>query len=202
MNRRFWTKQEEYALLQGVSIYGIEWFQRKTGKSLDAVVSKARRLYGSSSLTRGAYTLRGAVRSTGYDVKQLRRAQSALRQKWKRTSPRGSFLIYEEQLEELVSWLKTDYWSGQHRLYCCLWCDTENRPHYSLGLCRRCYYRYTQRLYRGGFPFSCKKLLGVVRQILKSIDARFLVDAESHLARGRALTESDVVLLIKHGVTA
>lgn len=200
MGSKPWAKSDEYTLLQGVGICGLDWFQRRIGRTLDAVVSKARRVYGSSSLTRGAYTLRGAARRTGYHVLQLRRGQSALRQKWKRTSPHGSFLIYEEQLDELVAWLKTDYWSGHHRLYGCLWCDTDCRSHYALGLCRRCYQRYAQRLYRGGFPTSNSDLLQVVRENLKLVNAVFLVDVETQLARGRALTEHVLVQLIDRGV--
>ena len=191
-----WSKSEEYTLLQGVSIYGLDWFQRKTGRSLDAISAKARRLFGAGGLTRGSYSLRGAARRTGYHITQLKRAQAALRQKWKRTSPRGSFLIYEEQLEELVAWLRNDYWDGRHRLYGCLWCDTDRRPHHAVGLCRRCYQTYVQRLRRGGLPQSSSGLLGVVQRISRSKSAGFLVEAETRLVRGRALAESVLAQLI------
>jgi hypothetical protein len=194
--KRPWSKSDEYILFQGVSIYGIDWFQRKTGRSRHAVVAKARRLFGYGGLTRGAYTLREAARRTGYHIDQLRRAQAALRQKWKRTSPHGSFLIYEEQLEEMVSWLKTDYWNGRHRLYGCLWCDTDRRPHYAVGLCQKCYQRYVQRLHRGGLPLSNAGLLKVVQKNLRSMNAAFLAEAEAQLARGRALAESVLVQLL------
>lgn len=192
-----WSKEDEYVLLQGVSIYGLDWFQRKTGRSLDAVGSKARRLFGPGGLTRGAYSLREAERRTGYDETQLKRAQSALRQKWKRTSPHGSFLIYEEQLEELVAWLKTDYWNIRHRLYGCLWCDTHRKPHHGLGLCVRCYRRYAQRLHRGGLPPECQELLEIVKKHMQKSDAEFLAEAEARLTRGRALAESVLVQLIE-----
>lgn len=98
----FWSKKEEYTLLQGVSIYGLEWFSRKTGRSLPAVKAKALRLYGKGGLTRGAFSLAEASTKSGYTVRQLQQGMRALHQKWKRTSPRGSFLIYEEQLEDLA----------------------------------------------------------------------------------------------------
>ena len=192
-----WTKREERVVFQGAGIYGLDWFQRKTGRTLDAVKAKARRLYGGGGLTRGSFTLREAARQTGYHVDQLWRAMQALRQQWKRTSPRGSFLIYEEQLEELVQWLKTDYWNKRHRLYGCLWCNTESRAHYSLGLCRRCYNQYVQRLHRGGLPQSCQDLLEVVRRSLKTLKAVFLDKAERQLARGRALPQAVLAQLLQ-----
>lgn len=197
-----WTKTEEYTIFQGVGIYGLDWFQRKTGRTLAAVQAKARRLYGHGGLTRGSYTLREASRRTGYHVGQLRRAMQALRQKWKRTSPRGSFLIYEEQLAEMVEWLKKDYWDIYHRLYGCLWCDTEIRPHYALGLCQRCYIRYTQRLHRGGFPLQCLDLLEIVQHHSDKpgqLATGLLSRAEKQLARGQALPEQFLILLLQGG---
>lgn len=194
-----WTKQDEFILLQGVSTYGLSWFCRKTGRSLAAVRAKANRMFGSASLTRGAYTLREAERWTGYDETQLRRAQAALRQKWKRTSPHGSFLIYEEQLEELVQWLKTDYWNIQHRLYGCLWCDTTSRPHYAMGLCQRCYNRYVQRLRRTGLPAACAALLEVARGN-QDLLGDLVAEIERELQRGRALRERLLAQLIQEVV--
>lgn len=192
----FWTKHEEYTIFQGVGIYGLDWFRRKTGRSLDAVQAKARRMYGPGGLTRGSYSLREAVEKTGYHASQLRRAMQALRQKWKRTSPRGSFLIYEEQLEELVQWLKKDYWNIRHRLYGCLWCDTETRAHYALGLCQKCYIRYTQRLHRGQLPLQCEDLLEAVRLRFES-GTRLLQEIEKRLGRGQALPEQALILLLQ-----
>lgn len=191
-----WTKQEEYTIFQGVGIYGLDWFQRKTGRTLDAVQAKARRLYGHGGLTRGSYSLREAAEKTGYHIGQLRRAMQALRQKWKRTSPKGSFLIYEEQLEELAQWLKTDYWNIQHRLYGCLWCNTERRPHYALGLCQRCYNRYAQRLHRGGFPLQCEDLLEAARRHFEP-DHGLVSRTEKQLSKGQALPERALILLLQ-----
>lgn len=193
----FWSKQEEYTLLQGVSIYGLAWFSRKTGRSLAAVNAKARRLYEGGGLTRGAYTLRSACRNTGYHSNQLKRAMRALRQKWKRTSPRGSFLIHEEQLDELVAWLITDYWVGYHRLYGCVWCGTADRPHCGRGLCLKCYHRYTQRIRRGGFPRSSSGLLEVARRVLTSGQVTLLAEIEKALGRGRVPSEWALAQLIQ-----
>src|SRR5512147_845390 len=117
---RKWTKREEQALLHGVGVYGVAWFQKNTGDGLDwpaapkgrtrkAIYAKARRLYGPGGLSRGSYTLRRLVRETGYGVSHFFRAMRACAQKWKRTSPRGRYLICEDQAEELLAWLRQDY---------------------------------------------------------------------------------------------
>lgn len=153
-----WSKKETNTLLQGASIYGQEWFVRRTGRSLAAIRARARRLYGPGGLSRGSMSLREASRRTGYHETQLRRAQAACRQKWKRTSARGRYLIHEEQLEELVDWLVGDYWCATHRLYGCAWCSTVTRSHYALGLCARCYARYHQAIRRRGWPRQIEEL--------------------------------------------
>lgn len=200
-SRRKWTKKEEQTLLQGASIYGVKWFQRKMGRSANAILSKARRLYGKGGLTRGSYSLRKASEWTGYHPSQLRRAQAALRQKWKRTSPKGPFLIYEEQLEELVEWLKQDYWNGHHRLYGCLWCDTGARPHYALGLCKRCYQCYVQKLRRKGLPSSVYGLLRIIQDDLKRTNSKLLDKIYNQLVRGRAIDENTLMQFFDCGLT-
>lgn len=198
-----WAKREEMALFQGAGVYGFAWFESHTGdsydwenapkgRSRDAVKAKARRLY-QSGITRGSYTLNQICKKTGYDKKQVRRAMVALAQKWKRTSPHGSFLIYEEQVEDIIQWLKTDYWATKHRLYNCLWCGTEKRPHRSAGLCQRCYYKYTQKLFRAGLPIGAKGLLGVLR----TWKIQSLEKAEQDLSRGRALSMDVLGLVLK-----
>jgi len=193
-----WPKEKAYMLYQGVGIYGIEWFRRKTGKSLDAIQAKARRMYGHGGLSRGAFTVREASRRTGYHREQLYRAMQALRQKWKRTSSQGSYLIYEEQLEELVQWLKTDYWSGYHRLYGCLWCDTQDRPHYELGLCQRCYQRFAQRLCRRDLPLARQSLLELVRAHPSILGEAVTAEVETQLDRGRVPAEFLLVKFVRN----
>ena len=198
-----WTKAHETALLQGAGVYGFAWFEAHTGDSFDwpnapsgrsrgAVKTQANRMF-EGGLTRGAYTLREACRITGYDRKQIRRGMAALAQKWKRLSPNGAFLIYEEQLEEIVQWLRTDYWSAKHRLYNCLWCNTEQRPHRAAGLCQRCYFSYYGKLSRAGLPLGTEALLGVLRSWQ---NPKILTKAEKNLSRGRAVTLEALRLIL------
>lgn len=200
-NGRAWTKREEQALLQGVGVYGFGWFRCRTGdsydwpnapigRSSDAVKAKCRRMYGGG-LTRGSYTLREVCRITGYAMTHVRRACVALAQKWKRTSLKGSFLISEEQMEDIVYWLRKDYWSKKHRLYTCLWCGQEEQPHYSNGLCQRCFEKYRKRLKRSGLPVQTKKLLAYVRKL------GGMEEAEKALLRGRAVSQEVLILLIR-----
>lgn len=202
-----WTRKNEQALLQGVGIFGVAWFQAKTGDSFDwpnsakgrsrgAIYEKARRMYGEGGLTRGSYTMREILEKTGYSLTHIKRAVQALAQKWKRTSRRGSFLVYEEQLEEIIQWLKTDYWCKKHRLYNCLWCGTEVREHFSNGLCKRCYDKYVKRVKRAGLPLRIPELLQLVRSH-KRKGCKFLEDAEKQLNRGRALSQEILVQLIQ-----
>jgi len=193
---RHWTKKESMALLQGAGVYGFRWFETHTGDSYDwpnapegrsreAIKAKAQRLY-QGGLTRGSYTLRQVCAMSGYDASQIRRAMKALAQKWKRTSANGSYLIYEEQVDDILQWLRTDYWAKKHRLYNCVWCGSNVRPHRSVGLCARCYPKYAQRLIRAGLPVSASKLLGVIR----SWKMKSLEKAELELSRGRAVPMS------------
>lgn len=137
------------------------------GHSRRAAQAKLARLTGRGALGRGSYSVRQLVRSTGYTREQLRRASSALNQKWKRLDPRGSFLITEEQRDELIAWLAHDYWAPLHRLYCCQHCTTEARPHRSLGLCTRCYHAYVRVCRARGLRISPKsqaRALACLRQ--------------------------------------
>lgn len=193
-----WTKRERNALFQGASVHGLKWFRSRLGdsydwpnspkgRSKDSIFAKARRLYGAGGITRGAYTLRRASDTTGYSRSQIRRAQKALGQKWKRTGQGGSYLIREEQLDELAQWLQRDYWCKPLRLYNCVWCATENRKHRSRGLCESCYWLYYRRLRRHGLPSDRSALLAVVRKLLRE-KADLPTGIEQQLVRGRALT--------------
>ena len=151
---RRWDRKSLRRLFDGVGSYGIRWFQKRVNvpgdyegaeRSRSAIYSAARRHCGKGGLTRGVYTLNRLMRETGFERTHLMRARSALKQKWKRTSTRGAYLITEEQADEILEWLKHDYWSKEKHLYCCLGCQTESRPHHSLGLCRRCYFGYRRR---------------------------------------------------------
>lgn len=170
-----WGAKAVKALFDGIGSYGIAWFQQRSDaphdlthgpskRSRQAIYSKARREFGKGGLTRGAYTLE-EVQKTGYTREQILRARDACRQKWKRLGPRGDHLITEEQVEEILEWLKHDYWSKPHRLYCCRRCTASRAPHYGAGLCRRCYYRYRRVLIRRGLPTSSKALMAKVKSL-------------------------------------
>jgi len=191
-----WTKHDQYVLLQGISIYGLRWFQRKTGRTLAAIYSKAHRICGQGGMSRGSFGLRQASRETGYHPTQIRRAREALRQKWKRTSPHGRYLIYDEQMDELIAWLKSGYWSDTHRLYGCGWCGTEKRDHRALGLCSRCYQRYAHRLYRAGLPLACRDLLVSIRTPGR-VPPHVAKEAEKRLSRGRAMDENTLAKILR-----
>lgn len=199
-----WTKAEEQTLLQGCGVYGLSWFQRHcgnahgwanapTGRSAKAIYNKARRLYGEGGLTRGTYTITQIMRLTGYSKTQIRRAMRALDQKWKRLSPKGAYLIHEDQYDDIVQWLATDYWCARHRLYNCLWCHKTRYDHKGKGLCRRCYSRYIKGLERCGLPVTNSGLLALVRSRLgNDVNTEKL---ERQLSRGRALTEMAFIAL-------
>ena len=202
-----WTKTGKQSLLQGTGIYGISWFRKSGGNSYDwpnapkgrsaaACYSQARRLFGGGGLSRGSYSVSEIVRKTGYSKTHIRRAMRALAQKWKRLSPRGSYLIYEEQYLDIIDWLMKDYWAPIHRLYNCIWCHRTNYPHEGKGLCSRCYQRYMQRLRRMGLPSDGQILMQYCLQcefpcfnshIVRLLD---LDKIKMQLSKGRALPES------------
>lgn len=170
---RRWTEREVKVLLSGLGAYGIEWFRQRTGtsylypnappRSANAIHRKIARLCGGSGrFTRGAYTLAALAKRSGYHHKQLRRAQSALNQKWKRTSSKGSYLITDDQAEEALTWLEHDYWCRSRRLYGCVQCGEDKSPPKVWGLCGRCYARvyWAVKALRG-------KLVGADRAVLE-----------------------------------
>jgi hypothetical protein len=171
-----WGKEAIKALFNGIGSYGISWFQQRSDapydlehgpkkRSRQAVYKKAQREFGKGGLTRGAYTLEELQNNTGYNREQILRARDACKQKWKRLGPRGDHLITEEQVEEILEWLKHDYWSKVHRLYCCRRCTTDSAPHYGAGLCERCYFRYRRDLERRGLPTSTRALKAKIRSL-------------------------------------
>lgn len=151
MKKRHWTKKEELNLLQGIGANSIKWLCRKSGnRSISSLYHKLSRIGYNGGFTRGSYTLRQLIELTGYSESQLRRAAKALLQKWRRTSTKGSFVITEDQMDELCTWLGKDFWSKRHKLYRCMWCNTQKNNHYGLGLCLDCYNEYHRLLYMLG----------------------------------------------------
>jgi hypothetical protein len=172
---RRWSQKAAQEIFDGVGTYGVAWFQKRSGKpydwpqapqqrSHDAIRAKARRLYGRGGLRRGSYSMSRLRRETGYTYHQLTRAQVALRQKWRRTKSNGSYLITDEQVEEILEWLKHDYWSGRSRTYCCLWCATTKGRPKSSGLCGACFSKYWRLCVKKGLPTS---LVGMTKLVQK-----------------------------------
>lgn len=203
-----WSEKAVRSLFNGLGAYGLQWFRRNTGvphdwpnaplRSRSAIYNKIRREYGGGGLTRGIYTRHQLEVATGYNRHHLERARIALNQKWKRTGPRGAYLISEEQAEDIIAWLRKDYWVPGKRLYGCAWCATTKREHKGLGLCARCYYRYRRVCALHGIqPGPDAQLESIGR--LESLDsqnaaahAKFLERARVQLGRGVALEEFDV----------
>lgn len=205
-----WDKQSDMALLQGIGAYGLSWFQARSGRSYDypnapprrsipALYGRARRLFGPGGFTRGTYTLHGASTATGYTRKQIRRAASALNQKWKRLRRRGAYIITEEQLDDICEWLKHDYWCKPLQLYACVWCGSSSTASAGLGLCARCYHRYRRRAAALGLPATRSELRRFVDALRKAgaTDDAFLSRVHGWVIQGRALTADELDQLAK-----
>lgn len=147
---RKWTKREEMILLDSLGAIGVKALIKKLKRTRNAIDSKIRRLLGPSGLTQGTYTLRAISEFTGYDTRMLKRARNALGQKWKRTSPKGRYLITEDQFSEIKDWLVGGYWSNKAHLYRCIWCGIKEEAHHSRGLCKKCHDKYAYFLGKYG----------------------------------------------------
>jgi hypothetical protein len=203
-----WSKEAEKALLHGIGFYGLDWFQRNGGQPYDypnapskrsrsAVYAKARELFGPGGLTRGGYTLARLAHETGYHPTQLRRAGSALNQKWKRLGPNGVYLLTDEQVEDILEWLKHDFWSKPLRLYACIWCGTKARPHKGGGLCGPCYFQHRRRCGALGIPQSVRALAQWAAKAARLLtwvedEKDFLLAAKSRLEHGKSLSREQL----------
>lgn len=208
-----WTKEAEHALLHGIGFYGLEWFQRQGGaphdspnaakkRSRDAVYAKARALFGRGGLTRGVSTLARLSRETGYHPTQIQRAGSALNQKWKRLGPRGVYLLTDEQAEDILEWLKHDFWSKALRLYACAWCGAREKPHRGSGLCGACYFRHRRWCEERGVPRTVEAQAAWVAGRLQvdrwgRDEARFLSEVRERLEAGKVLALSALERLVE-----
>jgi hypothetical protein len=192
---KYWTKKEELNLLQGIGANSVKWLCKKSGgRSPSSLYHKLARIGYNGGFTRGTYTLRELMEFTGYSESQLKRAAKSCAQKWRRTSSKGSFVITEDQMEELCIWLGKDFWSKRHKLYRCLWCGTQKENHYSLGLCLSCYNEYHRLLYLLGlhrYNINCIKYIIVSRKFtLEDIEV-----ANYYLGKSRAIPKE---LLLKY----
>ena len=164
------------ALTDGAGRLSLDWLRRRAGqphqwpnaptkRSRWAVYGQARRLHGPGGLTRGTYTLDHMIKTTGYCRSHFIRASRALNQQWRRLTPRGPWLVTEDQTEEIIEWLKTDHWSKAKRVDRCLWCSTTTAPMHALGLCRRDYLRYRRMCRNFGLPTHPKDQIGLVMAV-------------------------------------
>lgn len=205
MGGRRWTPKEDRALLDGVGTFALNWFRKKSGKThvypnspdrtRKAIYYRAGIVNGKGGLTRGTYTLRQATTDTGYAKEQLQRAQSALGQKWKRLSRRGSFMITLEQLEEMCEWLKQDYWCKKLRLYSCVNCGSNRHASRGQGLCKKCYFKIRRLAKSLRLPDRVDSLIELIMSSLDSTPQEvrgFLENARRQLERGWALTENQI----------
>lgn len=198
-----WTTRERNDLMLAISTYGIDWLRRKVGgRSRRAVYSRIEAIVGEGGLTRGSYTIREVIELTGYNREQLERAGRALQQRWARTSRHGSFMISEDQIEQLSTWLRKDYWCMRLRLYGCLRCGTGRQPPRSFGLCTRCYYRGRRQALGLGLPFVAAKLharVVALKARCAEADREFLELLEARLQHRWAPSEGDLERLARLG---
>lgn len=189
---RPWTREEDQLLLDGAGVFAVHWFERKIGRSTDAIYRRAYDLYGGG-LSRGTHTLLGAARETGYGPSQLLRGQRALNQKWKRLSVNGPYLITFDQLTELTDWLRQDYWCQKLRLYGCVNCGSDDRPPRGKGLCSRDYERIRYLCRTHQLPSSLS-LLSELSQALDGNGSEVRALRE-RLDKGWGPTEQQVMML-------
>ena len=191
-----WTRRQRQNLLLGIGAYGLDWLRRKSGgRSRDALYAQIRRSCDGGGLTRGSYTLAEAIDLTGYNREQLERAGNALAQRWARTSRRGSYLLTDDQIEQLGAWLRQDYWCTRLKLYGCLRCGTNSQRPRTFGLCRRCYYSLRRYATRLGLPFTAPKLRARVqslRETSEGEDREFLDLLDARLGHRWAPLETEL----------
>lgn len=161
---------------------GTAWFAKRLKRSASSINNRVARLTGSGSLRRGTYALKRACDESGYTRSQLWRAQKALNQQWRRTGPKGAFLISEDQYVAMTEWLGGDYWAKAHGCYSCLGCGTDSVKHKARGLCQRCLEKYRRRCLRLGLPFRKADQLDVVERAY-GVDPSLTFERELRRAR-------------------
>jgi hypothetical protein len=191
-----WTKEEELKLLEGAGTHSLAWLAKSTGRSRSAVQSKLYSWGFRGGLSRGSYSLYQASKETGYNRAQLKRAAHALGQQWRRLSRTGKFMITDDQLWEMLDWLKTDYWCKKHHLYACIWCGAKKRAHRAYGLCDGCFWKYAKSLGRLDLPVSCMCLIKeLVNRLNLKKEARIYAAIRKNLDRGLAI-DSDTMYTV------
>lgn len=194
MQKPRWSLVQVRALLDGVGGFGWQVLERRTGRTRRAITAKVFREFSGGGITRGSYSLKEICEETGYLPKQFKRAREALQQRWIRTARGGDFLIAPEQVDEMVAWLKNDYWSQKTKLYACTRCGTDSNPHYMHGLCYRCFRFIRYRLEKAGLSAVPQKLLDVTLQ-LEQTDA--VIRSIAALERGQLPQWADLKKVIE-----
>lgn len=195
-----WTNQQTNYLLVGTAACGMVWVQdhtkpnkRKKVRSVNALRCKAYKM-GLMGLNAGLGSLHDIEESTGYSKTQLLRARKALRQKWKRSSAAGNYLITVFQIEELLDWLKDDYWCTSKKLYNCVYCGSNKEKHVSFGLCKACLKTY-RKIYK-----NCDKVLlkKIAKKILRGTNKE-LCAISRRIKRNIAISEAQLIKIKGEG---
>lgn len=161
--RRRWNDSAGRFLLDAIGSFGWSVLERKSAHTKTQIQDFVRYHFGGGGITRGSYSLAQAMVETGYSRSQFARAAKALNQRWLRTARGGNFLITAEQLEDMAAWLKQDFWCPKHHLYKCIDCATTERPHFSMGMCVRCYRRVERYMRALGLEtFSAANILALL----------------------------------------
>lgn len=177
-----WTREADQILHDAIGSFGWTFLQRKLPKGPDGKpptlhsIDWRIRYLGYGGIRRGTYTLHELERKTGYSRTQLMRAANALKQRWKRTKAKGVYLILEEQVEDMIAWLKNDYWCVRLRLYACTECGENTNPPMWLGQCTKCYpkNRYYAKIH--GIPTSAKQLIPFIEALRAKHELPYTVD--------------------------
>ena len=195
---RRWTKREILDLYSQIGSAGDAKLGRVfKHRSLTAIRAKAWRVFGTTSRTRGTYSLDEVKRETGYSRTQLLRAQKALRQRWQRTRRGGVFMITLDQVQEMSDWLKGDYWCVKYGIYSCAWCGMSDRPHSFRGLCVSCGTKYRRLCLAAGLPSSHSELYQYLVSSRRLSRRVSLVSLKVRLESGLALTRRQLSELIR-----
>ena len=199
MGGKKWSAEDSREVMLGIGAYGVAWFERKSGRSRDAIYSHLRRNYGCA-LGRGTYSLDQAARNTGYAKSQLLRARDAMGQRWKRLSATGTHLITEEQVDDLVVWLGHDYWCKKYRLYACITCGEKVKPPKAHGRCSSCYFRARRRFAAHNLPFSKEGILDHIRILRRNADQKdrdLLIGLKATFRSGKPPSDDQLNFLLE-----
>ena len=93
-------------------------------------------------------------------------------------------MIAEDQVDEIIAWLRVDHWSKAKRLAVCLWCSTPRATMCALGLCRRDYLCYRRVCRDLGLPTDPKAQIGLIMAAGGPVEMVERVERGVALSRG------------------